>query len=665
MKCKQILCAVLLLVSIHAGAQQGRPAAADTAKVNAMIRQVKATISQDPALGLKMAADAKAFAEKIDYPVGVATAAKWMGNANFYLGQPENALLIWKDALKIFEAAGDKIGQSDLLGNIGAFYYHRGDEVKALNHHLRSLKIAESVNHKPGIASALNNIGSVYYMKEATYDKALRYYLMALPLCEELGDQAKIGAITVNMGNIYMRKKEDDKALAAFKRSLKVYASNPVQIPNVYISLGGLYLRRHDYKQALENYQLALDIARQTNNQLNIARSLAGKATVYAQMGDYKTAISSYTGAEKITKELNAVLELEGLYKDMAVAYAKIGDYAKAYQYQSSLLQVKDTLYNIETDKKLAGIQFDFDLEKKQNEINLLTKDKSIKELELKKQQTFNTGLAIVLGLIVVVVFILYRSYRIKAKVNVLLDKKNMEIERLVRNILPAEIASELRSTGKATPRNYEQVSVMFTDFKGFTSHADKLTPKELVTELGNCFMAFDDIIEKYGLEKIKTIGDAYMVAGGIPVPGGNHVFNMVKASLEIQDFVRRNNQKRKEAGLSPWEIRIGINVGPVVAGVVGKKKYAYDIWGSTVNIASRMESNGMPGQVNISAAFYELIKDRYACVYRGKIQAKNVGEIDMYLIDHELDQPSGFRSLEEVQRKAEVLHPEPTNLLQ
>ncbi|MBB1284492.1 tetratricopeptide repeat protein [Flavisolibacter sp. BT320] len=663
MKCKQFLCAVLLLVMVETGAQQANKE--DTAKVNAMISQVKATISQDPALGLKMATDAKAVAEKINYPVGVATAAKWMGNANFYLGQPENALLIWQDALKIFESANDKMGQADLLGNIGAFYYHKGDEVKALNHHLRSLRIAESINHKPGIASALSNIGSVYYMKEATFDKALSYYLLALPLCEELGDQAKIGAINVNMGNIYMRKEDHARAEEAFNRSLKAYASNPVQIPNVYISLGGLYLERKNYQTALKHYQKALAIAQQTNHQLNISKALAGKASVYAQMHDYQAAISNYREAENIAKDLNAMLELEGLYKEMATAYGNTGDYAKAYQYQELLQQVKDSLYNIETDKKLANIQFDFDLEKKQNEINLLTKDKSIKELQLKKQQTFNTGLAIVLGLIVVLVFILYRSYRIQSRSNVLLDRKNMEIERLVRNILPAEIANELRSTGKAAPRNYEQVSVMFADFRGFTTMAEKLTPQELVTELGNCFMAFDDIIEKYGLEKIKTIGDAYMCAGGIPVPTDNHVFNMVKASLEMQDFVRRNNQKRVEAGLGPWEIRIGINVGPVVAGVVGKKKYAYDIWGSTVNIASRMESNGMPGEVNISSAMYALIKDRYACVYRGKIQAKNVGEIDMYLIDHELDQPSRFKALSEIEALEVTSKAIPSNLLQ
>jgi class 3 adenylate cyclase len=213
-------------------------------------------------------------------------------------------------------------------------------------------------------------------------------------------------------------------------------------------------------------------------------------------------------------------------------------------------------------------------------------------------------------------------------------------------------VAYELQTTGKATPRNYDAVSVMFTDFKGFTTLADKMTPQQLVTELGSCFMAFDNIIEKYGLEKIKTIGDAYMCAGGIPTPSEGHIFNIIKASLEIQEFIFQNNQKRKEAGQAPWDIRIGIHIGPVVAGVVGKKKYAYDIWGSTVNIASRMESSGLPGHVNISAATYELIKDKYACVYRGKIHAKNVGDIDMYLVDHELENPKGFRTLEEIQKK-------------
>ena len=160
------------------------------------------------------------------------------------------------------------------------------------------------------------------------------------------------------------------------------------------------------------------------------------------------------------------------------------------------------------------------------------------------------------------------------------------------------------------------------------------MSPQELVAELSACFVVFDGIMEKYGLEKIKTIGDAYMCAGGIPTPDDEHPYKIIKASLEIQKHIKEYNQQRVERGLASWDMRIGIHIGPIVAGVVGKKKYAYDIWGSTVNIASRMESNGEPGQVNISASTYELIRDHYNCKYRGKIYAKNVGEVDMYFID-------------------------------
>jgi len=217
------------------------------------------------------------------------------------------------------------------------------------------------------------------------------------------------------------------------------------------------------------------------------------------------------------------------------------------------------------------------------------------------------------------------------------LDNQKAEIEGLLLNILPAEVAQELQKTGAATPRYYERASVLFTDFKSFSKLADDLSPQDVVTELNECFVVFDDIIEKYHLEKIKTIGDSYMCAGGIPTADEHHIINIIKASIEIQEFTSVRNQKRLQMNLPQWEIRIGIHTGPLVAGVVGKKKYAYDIWGGTVNIASRMESNGEPGRVNISAATYELVKDKFSCSYRGKIYAKNIGEIDMYFVDHEL----------------------------
>jgi class 3 adenylate cyclase len=149
--------------------------------------------------------------------------------------------------------------------------------------------------------------------------------------------------------------------------------------------------------------------------------------------------------------------------------------------------------------------------------------------------------------------------------------------------------------------------------------------------------MAFDEIVEKYKLEKIKTIGDAYMCAGGIPTVNDTHPLDAVHAALAMQVYMEKKNSERKEKGIDGWELRVGIHTGPIVAGVVGKKKYAYDIWGDTVNIASRMESNGEPGKVNISSSTYHQIKGYYQCLYRGKISAKNIGEVDMYFVNEPL----------------------------
>ena len=240
------------------------------------------------------------------------------------------------------------------------------------------------------------------------------------------------------------------------------------------------------------------------------------------------------------------------------------------------------------------------------------------------------------LGMILIIAFIIYRNYLQKVKVNKILDKQKDQIENLLLNILPKEVASELQISGKSKPRHFEEVSVLFTDFKGFTSIADKLSPEEVVHELNECFMAFDSIMEKYNLEKIKTIGDAYMCAGNIPSPDRDHVYKIIKAASEIQSFIEKHNSHLAEKGLEAWEIRIGVHVGPVLAGVVGKKKYAYDIWGRTVNIASRMESNGIPGRVNISADTYEIVKGQFECTHRGKIYAKNLGDLDMYLVEYE-----------------------------
>lgn len=212
------------------------------------------------------------------------------------------------------------------------------------------------------------------------------------------------------------------------------------------------------------------------------------------------------------------------------------------------------------------------------------------------------------------------------------LEKEKAKTESLLLNILPSEIAIELKNSGWTKARGYASATVVFSDIIGFSSTARYLTPGKLVEELGLYFGAFDDIMEKYGLEKIKTIGDAYMFVGGIPTESNTHAHDAVRAALEMQKEV----EKIKSSGQIsfPFTLRVGIHSGPIVAGVVGRKKFVYDVWGETVNMAARMEQKGEAGRVNISESTYYLVQNEFTCTPRGKISAKNVGDIEMYFVE-------------------------------
>jgi adenylate cyclase len=258
------------------------------------------------------------------------------------------------------------------------------------------------------------------------------------------------------------------------------------------------------------------------------------------------------------------------------------------------------------------------------------------------------SDLAISLYLILffLIIWALYRQLdlrfaRTQYRLEMLINKRTEDLilekektETLLANVLPKNTADEIMAKGKASKIKYNFVTVLFSDIQGFTKIAEEMNPEVLIDELDKFFFHFDSVVEKFGIEKIKTIGDAYMCAGGIPEKNRTNPVEVILAALEMKAYMTRLKQTSELEGMKYWDIRIGIHTGTVVAGVVGQKKLSYDIWGDTVNTASRMESSGEAGKINISGTTYEFVKDFFTCEFRGKMPVKYKGELEMYFVE-------------------------------
>jgi|APTNR8051073442_1049403.scaffolds.fasta_scaffold00003_120 class 3 adenylate cyclase len=612
----------------------------DTLRINTLIALSSSHLNIDLKEAINYGEEARDQAVNVGFKKGEAYAYKAIALGHFYQANYDEAVIQFQNSLAIFESIEFKAGIANILSNLGATYFNAGEDTQAIDFYLRSLRISEEINDKLRIGTALNNIGGVYNNKEVTEDKALEYFLKALGIFKEIDYPIGVATVSMNVGEIYKKEKLYNSAIEYFETSLDIYEES-VDATFPLTFLGEIYAERKEFDRAYEYHTKAIRIAESVDAKFELAQSLIGLAETQRKHGKVRESIASYQRAQKIAEEVSARKELQDVYESLSELYANLGEFRKAYEYESLFTGIKDSLYNNSNDRKIQQLQFNFDLDKKEAEIDLLTKDQALKDATIQRQKILNYAAAITGFLLILVVIGFYNRYRYVRKTNRIIKDERDRSKELLLNILPEETARELETSGFAKTRYYESVTVLFTDFKGFSTIAGKLTPQALVAELNDYFGTFDEIVGKYGLEKIKTIGDAYMCAGGIPIANTTHPLNAVKAALEMQEYMKKQNLDRSAKGEPDWGLRIGIHTGPIVAGVVGKKKYAYDIWGDTVNVASRMESSGEAGKVNISSATYNFIKDHYNCTHRGKISAKNIGEVDMYFVDEEILVPA------------------------
>lgn len=565
----------------------------------------------------------------LHYINGMAAARQVMGSSFLMKGEYAEATKSTEKAIELWKQTTDKGSTANSYNQMARIYIMQGNYPLTLNNMYRALELYEQAGNKKGMGNMNNNIGIVY-IDQKRYDEALPRFIKALQLYDEIGDSLARHHPYNNLGNIYIEKGNYKEAIKNYENALRLrrQLGDKYEISVVLSNLGICYQDLKDYTKAEEYYTESLKLSRELDLKEQTGVYLSNLASVRMLQKRFSEAKQLLDSSLEIHKKTGYVDGLRGANLGLSDLDSSTGNYKGAYQHYKKYIFYRDSLQNDENAGKLVQTQMQYDFDKKEAATKAEQEKKdAIAQNELQKQKLVRNGFigGFALVLIFAGVFFAQRN-KIKA------GKKRSD--ELLLNILPEETAEELKANGTAKAKHFDEVTVLFTDFKNFTAMSEKLSAEELVNEINFCYSAFDNIITQYGIEKIKTIGDAYMCAGGLPVPNKTNAEDTVKAALELKYFMLNEKQKRDAAGKPFFEIRIGCHTGPVVAGIVGIKKFAYDIWGDTVNIASRMESGGEPGKVNISGATHTLVKDKFKCEHRGKIHAKNKGEIDMYFVE-------------------------------
>jgi adenylate cyclase len=533
-----------------------------------------------------------------------------LGIANYIKNDLINAIVAWEKAITLY----DEKDQSGVISNIGNIYLSSDEKEKAIDYFLKAAEINKKTENYRFLTINYMNIANCYQIEDTT------------------------NLFYVNKAEEYARKANYSRViLPIYDGKHKYYASRDLFL-EATIALDSVYVMskkegepsfNYYYKNALGYYRYKLAYYKKEHNDklkegtLEIERSSADLMLEAARFFETKL-----TAEKSLPRLMDEYRILAYMYKDLENYKAAAESYEKSLQYKDSVATNKAQFILKEFERKQKAAQ--------EREAALRAKN------EKQRQQVKFYSAISGAGLFILLAFGLWSRLRYVRKSKAELQKEKDISEGLLLNILPEETANELKAKGYTDAKEFEHATILFTDFKGFTSMSERMSAAELVDELNVCFKGFDHIMEKYGIEKIKTIGDAYMAAGGLHMPRKAEAEDVVKASLEMQEFMTNRKMQHDELGIPSFEMRVGIHTGPVIAGVVGIKKFQYDIWGDTVNTASRMESSGEIGKVNISEATYEIIKDMpagkvgdpvFAFESRGKIEAKGKGLLKMFFV--------------------------------
>ena len=559
----------------------------------------------DPSNDLSTLRELEAFATARRDSCSLARINSWKSNCHDALGQLDSSVYFGHKGLRFYHSGCDSLSLMSIQANLTSTYLSLGENDKVIAIADKYLALWNEDWPEANSRTAFLTNKAIAQVYKGDFELGLRSFKEFLHIAEREGDLTDQMDACNNIAAIFGMRSENG-GNASYLDSSEYYVGKALRIGRSlgkteevvihYLNLGVISKDKKNYARSLAYLDSAMGIAREAEF-LQLASTIA------------RVRSDAFEGMGKL---------------DSSLVYLRIH------------AQLKDSLLDSEKVRAISDMQEKYESEKKERQIKELEVHKLSADLR-EEQLTRTRNIYLFTGLgVLLVAGGLWSRLRYTRRAKAVLQVEKDRSEELLLNILPEEVAEELKAKGEADAVQIDHVTVLFTDFKGFTALSEQVTPKQLVKDLHECFSAFDHICEDHGLEKIKTIGDAYMAAGGLPVPNDTHASDAIAAALEMRDFIAEGKARKIAAGLPYFEVRIGIHTGPVVAGIVGVKKFSYDIWGDTVNTASRMESSGEPGKVNLSGATYSLVRDlpMFTFTPRGKVQAKGKGELEMYFVE-------------------------------
>ncbi len=613
--------------------------AADSTRLKAIQTLAWKAVFEQPDSGMALANKQLALAQRANDRKAQYEAYTTLAVGSSMKSDYNTSLGYLQRCLATAKAMADRKREANTYSNLSNVYKNLGDLPRALDQLAKSLLIDKELGNKEGLAGTYNNIGNIH-TELGDLTLALENYQRSAALAEELDNKRGRAEALLNLGSTHLELGALDTALAEFQRSLVLYRAmgRKLELGMAFNNLGRVHGRLKYFPEAFASLDSAEHVLSTLGSMKQLARTHVYRGNLHIERRDHKDAVSACTKGLQLAREYDLLQQQRECQQCLMIAYEGLGDYRNAFMAQRAFQGANDSLLALNDSKEVARMEVTRTFQERML-ADSLTNVRERYESDLAYQEQLgderdrrNVFLFSGIGVLLIAGG-LFTRLRYMRRSRAAISKEKERSDDLLHNILPAEVAAELKAKGHADAKYFEQATILFSDFKGFTQVSEALSPQELVEELNTCFKAFDTIVSARGIEKIKTIGDAYMCAGGLPDPSTSTPESVVLAALEMQQFMIVRKQVRDAAGKPAFEMRVGIHTGPVVAGIVGMKKFQYDIWGDTVNTASRMESSGEIGRVNISGTTFEMVRRSGQLQFtpRGKVEAKGKGALDMY----------------------------------